>query len=163
MSSAPRLKPRSTSRGPDESTSTRQPVLGWAIRSRIVAPVQRASTCPPATLTLRSLGVADVDAEGCEVPFAGGGPALGAVVAMAGLAGRELSELTPASVMSRPARSMANHAVADTPATAASQIIAMPTAERSFVNMSPLCHFRDDTPAHRGGPPHGVTCCRGDT
>jgi hypothetical protein len=45
------------------------------------------------------------------------------------------SELPLALVMSRPARSMANHAVADTPATAVSQIAAMPAAERMLITM----------------------------
>jgi hypothetical protein len=37
--------------------------------------------------------------------------------------------------MSRPALSMANHALADTPATAASQIAAIPAAERRLITM----------------------------
>jgi hypothetical protein len=40
-----------------------------------------------------------------------------------------------ALVMSRPARSMANHAVADTPATAMTQIAAMPATERMLITM----------------------------
>src|ERR1019366_1474070 len=38
--------------------------------------------------------------------------------------------------MSRPALSMATHAVADTPATAVSQMAAMPAAERKLITMS---------------------------
>src|SRR5664280_3575231 len=38
--------------------------------------------------------------------------------------------------MSRPALSMATHAVADTPATAVSQMAAMPAAERRLITMS---------------------------
>jgi hypothetical protein len=53
-------------------------------------------------------------------------------------------------VMSRPARSMATHAVADTPTTAASQIAAMPPAERRLITMSPLCHLPDDKVAFQG-------------
>jgi len=49
-------------------------------------------------------------------------------------------------VMSRPARSMATHAVADTPTTAASQIAAIPLAERRLITMSPLCHLWDAKP-----------------
>jgi hypothetical protein len=63
--------------------------------------------------------------------------------------------LASAPVMSRPARSMANHAVADTPATVTSHSIAMTSAERTFtpifITMSlsrslSLCHFRFETP-----------------
>jgi len=49
--------------------------------------------------------------------------------------------LTLAVVMSRPALSMATHAVADTPATANTQIAAMPAAERRLVTMGSLCHL----------------------
>jgi hypothetical protein len=48
------------------------------------------------------------------------------------------SELTLVWLTSRPAASMANHAVTDTPATATSQITAMPTARRSFSTMRSL-------------------------
>jgi hypothetical protein len=48
---------------------------------------------------------------------------------------------TLAPVVLRPALSMANHAVADSPATAVRQIAAMPTAERGLITtMWPLCH-----------------------
>ena len=56
-------------------------------------------------------------------------------------------------VMSRPARSMANHAVADTPTTAASQIAAMPPAERRVITIWPLCHAPQRQPAKRTTPP----------
>jgi hypothetical protein len=56
-------------------------------------------------------------------------------------------------VMSRPARSMANQAVADTPATAASQIAAMPLAERRVITMWPLCHLPNEQPAKRTTQP----------
>jgi hypothetical protein len=60
--------------------------------------------------------------------------------------------------MSRPALSMATHAVADTPATAASQIVAMPTAERGLITMSPLCHLattrHHNLPCHHNLPRH---------
>ena len=65
------------------------------------------------------------------------------------------SELTVPSVMPLPARSIATQAVTDTPATAASQIITTPSAERSFTTMTPLCHFHGKTPSH------GVACGRG--
>jgi hypothetical protein len=51
------------------------------------------------------------------------------------------STLALAGAMSRPARSMANQAVADTPATANIQIAAMPVAERRLVTTSSLCHL----------------------
>lgn len=47
--------------------------------------------------------------------------------------------LTLALVRSRPVRSMATHAVADTPATATSQIAAMAIAERGLTTMLTLC------------------------
>jgi hypothetical protein len=53
-------------------------------------------------------------------------------------------------VMSRPARSMATHAVPDTPTTAASQIAAMPLAERRWITMLPLCQIPDGKPRQRG-------------
>lgn len=68
------------------------------------------------------------------------------------------SVLALAVVMSRPALSMASHAVADTPATATSQIAAMPTAERGLITMSSLCHLGDPTPQRRAKPPYGVAC-----
>jgi hypothetical protein len=37
---------------------------------------------------------------------------------------------------------MAIHAVADTPATANTQIAVMPAAERQLLTMSSLCHLR---------------------
>jgi hypothetical protein len=51
------------------------------------------------------------------------------------------SELTVATVMSRPALSMATQAVADTPTTANTHIAAMAAAERMLVTMSSLCHL----------------------
>jgi hypothetical protein len=66
---------------------------------------------------------------------AGTWPLSGAEVPAAVPTGMGRSELTPAPLTSRPAWSMANHAVTDTPATAASQIVAMPTAKRSFSTM----------------------------
>jgi len=81
----------------------------------------------------------DGDAEGCGVTSVGDGPSPD-VVSTAVTRGREDSVLTRAPVRSRPALSMANHAVADTQATVTSQIIAMPTADRSFTTMcSPPC------------------------
>src|SRR5674476_944848 len=59
------------------------------------------------------------------------------------LRGEEGKALALPSVMSRPALSMANQAVADTPPTAASQIAAPAPTERRFITMSPLCHLRD--------------------
>jgi hypothetical protein len=41
---------------------------------------------------------------------------------------------------------MATQAVADTLTTAASQIAAMPLAERRVITMWPLCHLRDEEP-----------------
>ena len=59
----------------------------------------------------------------------------GAVVPMmTGVAG---IVLTMSLVRSRPARSMATQAVADTPMTAASQIAAMPLAERRVMTICP--------------------------
>jgi hypothetical protein len=60
------------------------------------------------------------------------GPLSGLVVTWAGVGP---SELKSAPLTSGPAWSMASHAVTDTPATAASQIVAMPTAKRIFSTM----------------------------
>jgi hypothetical protein len=51
------------------------------------------------------------------------------------------SALALAGAMSRPALSMATHAVADTPATANTQIAAMPAAERRLVTTTSLSHL----------------------
>ena len=176
-SESPCWKVTSTFAGSDPSTSTRQPLSGWAIRSVMKAPVQRTETCPPVTWTVLSIGV--VELTGLAPLLDGGGDVdpwglvdllgmavapvvAGAVVALdaegAGVAPVPVgtpfgvafttvepsegiaSEVAPGSLISRPARSMANHAVADTPATVTTQIIAMPTAGRSFTTTdSPPC------------------------
>jgi len=51
------------------------------------------------------------------------------------------SALALAGAMSRPALSMATHAVADTPVTANTQIAAMPVAERRLVTTSSPSHL----------------------
>jgi len=145
----------------------------------MTAPVQRTETCPPVTMTVRSRGVGelgvvwlggagegdgvvelaelvvvgvDVEAEGAGVDRVVVELLAGVVVPTVGPSDRVKSELESPPLMSRPARSMANQAVADTPATVASQIIAMPMAERSFTNTSSpsclhlRCHRRVDTP-----------------
>ena len=142
--------------------------------SSIVTPVQRTETSQPATLMVRSCGEAVVvvgvagvragesvgvaegvgvatrvgDAEEVGVPSVSVGwpPNVGV------LKGARGSVLTLASVMSRPALSMANHAVADTPATAASQMVAMPTAERRLITIWSLCHLA--VPRHHALPRH---------
>ncbi|MEO8555328.1 MAG: hypothetical protein ABI474_01555 [Actinomycetota bacterium] len=57
---SPCWKAISTFSGPDPSTLTRQPLSGCAIRSVMTAPVQRTVTCPPVTLTVRSIGVVEL-------------------------------------------------------------------------------------------------------
>jgi hypothetical protein len=49
-----------TALGPELLTLTAQLLSGWAIRSMIVAPVQRTETCPPGTLTVRSREVLEL-------------------------------------------------------------------------------------------------------
>jgi hypothetical protein len=158
----------------DLSSSTRQPLSGWAIRRVRAVPVQRTETSPPSTVTVRSRigaeltalvwlllggegdretvdvfdaeGFEVVDAEGCVVGVLDA-PWSDVVVGVAVLMASGGSALMLALVTSRPARSIANQAVADTPATARSQIAATPTANRSFTRMSTLCHFQGDTTA----------------
>jgi hypothetical protein len=199
-SSSPVRKVTTIRRAVNESTCTRQPFSGWALRSLIVAPVQRTVTCPPATLAVRSFATAVTRGLGVVLRLGAGegiGVAEGVVVAEVarGLAvavglgftvvgigclfvgvlrGTGASALTSAVVMSRPALSMATQAVADTPTTAVSQIVAAISAERRLFTMSPLCHLRGQTaqPLGRAGrlgtpprcatSPHGVACCRGD-
>jgi hypothetical protein len=157
----------------------------------MAAPVQRTETSPPVTLMLSSCGVGGAGvgvvwgaegiggnavaggveggrgvavpgcAEGLGVAggFDGvadiGGPSVGVIIGAGGVV------LALTSVMSRPARSMATHAVAETPATAASQIVAIPPAERRLITMSPLCHLRDDKPP-KPATSHGVACSCGN-
>ena len=153
-------------------TSTRQPLSGWAIRSRIVASVQRTETCPPVTVILRSRWTVDVAVseplttggdEEVPVAWSAGERSVTGVVGVTVVpVDRELSELPGAPLMSAPARSMATQAVAETPATVASQISAMPTAERSlttflFITMSwlpRLRHHRDTVALHPGDRQH---------
>ena len=52
---SPPLKVTWTSPESDLSSSTRQPLSGWAIRRVRSAPMQRTETCPPTTVTVRSL------------------------------------------------------------------------------------------------------------
>lgn len=59
LSVSPCWKATSTFSGPDPSTLTRQPLSGCAIRSVMTAPVQRTETCPPVTMTVRSIGVVE--------------------------------------------------------------------------------------------------------
>ena len=145
--------------------------------------MQRTETCPPTTVTVRSRtgvelaepvgalagegdgamvdafdveGVGVFDAEGFAVGSVLDVPWSDAVLGPAELIEAGGSALTLALVTSWPARSMASQAVAETPATAASQIAVTPTTERSFTRMSTLCHFRGDT------TPHGVPFPRGD-
>ena len=147
--------------------------------------MQRTETSPPSTLTVRSRTGAEltalvwlllggegdretvdvfdtegfevVDAEGCVVGVLDA-PWSDVVVGVAVLMASGGSALLLALVTSRPARSIANHAVADTPATATSQIAAMPTAERGLITMSSLCHLGDHNPQRRAKPPYGVAC-----
>jgi hypothetical protein len=103
----------------------------------------------------------DVETDGLAVVPVGVGPVamvvgVVVVVVVVGLnCDGVTGGLASAPVMSRPARSMANHAVADTPATVTSHSIAMTSAERTFtpifITMSlsrslSLCHFRFETP-----------------
>ena len=81
-----------------------------------------------------------LDADGAGVASLLGGPPLGVVLAAVEPSDEMASEVAPESMISRPARSMANHAVADTPATVTTQIMAMLTAGRSFpITDSPPC------------------------
>jgi hypothetical protein len=75
-----------------------------------------------------------------------GGVLVGRGAMVGGMMGAGAIVLILTLVMSRPARSMATHAVADTPTTAASQIAAIPLAERRLITMSPLCHLPDAKP-----------------
>ena len=80
------------------------------------------------------------DAEGAGVATGLVGPPLGVALSEAEPSEEIASEVAPVSLISRPALSIATHAVADTPATVTSQIIAMPTAGRSFTTTdSPPC------------------------
>jgi hypothetical protein len=81
-----------------------------------------------------------LDAEGAGVATVLVGPPLGVALSEVEPSEGIASEVAPGSLISRPALSIATHAVADTPATVTSQIIAMPDAERSFpITDSPPC------------------------
>jgi hypothetical protein len=92
---------------------------------------------------LVAVGV-DFEAEGSGVDDVGVELLRGVAVSTLGPSDGVTSVLESAPLMSRPARSIANQAVADTPTTVTSQIIATPRAARSFTNTSsPSCvHLR---------------------
>ena len=77
-------------------------------------------------------GAVVLDAEGAGVAPVLLDPPLGVVLSAVEPSNGIASEAAPGSLIWRPALSIATHAVADTPATVATQIIATPTVERSF-------------------------------